>query len=183
MDVLFVGGGPAGLAGAIELARLVRADADQGSEPRHLEIGVLEKAAGLGEHCLSGAVVDPAPFRELFPGLPESEMPFRTPVEGERVLLLGPLGNVIHDFSYGDSGAWPAQADGGNALSPNRKSKRTGVLLALLLGPWTWLYTRASDGVKFRVGVGLSIAAFLFIAQFCDPCPHRIKHHAATRVV
>jgi hypothetical protein len=30
MDVLFVGGGPAGLAGAIELARLVKADNEAG---------------------------------------------------------------------------------------------------------------------------------------------------------
>ena len=30
LDVLFVGGGPAGLAGAIELAQLARADAEAG---------------------------------------------------------------------------------------------------------------------------------------------------------
>ncbi|MFM1559913.1 MAG: lamin tail domain-containing protein [Roseibacillus sp.] len=36
---------------------------------------------------------------------------------GERILLRGPLGNVIHDFDYGDSGDWPEQADGaGGAL-------------------------------------------------------------------
>ncbi len=93
MDVLFVGGGPAGLAGAIELARLVRAEAEEGGDLGSLEIGVLEKAAGLGEHCLSGAVVDPAPFRELFPELPESEFPFRGAVEGERVLFLTPSGS------------------------------------------------------------------------------------------
>lgn len=92
MDVLFVGGGPAGLAGAIELARLAKRDAEGGREMGTLEIGVLEKAAGLGEHCLSGAVVDPAPFRELFPDLPESDLPFRGEVRGERVLLLSASG-------------------------------------------------------------------------------------------
>ena len=84
MDVLFVGGGPAGLAGAIELARLARAD----DELAELEIGVLEKAAELGEHCLSGAVLNPEPFRELFPDVPESELPFKGPVEGESVYLM-----------------------------------------------------------------------------------------------
>src|SRR2546430_1977978 len=49
LDVLIVGAGPAGLAAAIELARLARRD---GTE---LNIGVLEKAAALGEHCLSVA--------------------------------------------------------------------------------------------------------------------------------
>ncbi|MEC9055967.1 MAG: lamin tail domain-containing protein, partial [Verrucomicrobiota bacterium] len=34
---------------------------------------------------------------------------------GERILLRGPLGNVIHDFTYGDSGDWPEQADGAGA--------------------------------------------------------------------
>lgn len=84
MDVLFVGGGPAGLAGAIELARLARED----KQLAGLEIGVLEKAAALGEHCLSGAVVKPGPFRELFPGTLDSELPFRRPAPADQVYLL-----------------------------------------------------------------------------------------------
>ena len=84
MDVLFVGAGPAGLAGAIELARLAKADATVGE----LNIGVLEKAGSLGEHCLSGAVVNPRTFEELFPGVPLGELPFRQPVTGEAVYLL-----------------------------------------------------------------------------------------------
>lgn len=90
MDVLFVGGGPAGLAGAIELARLVKADNDGGGGLGEIEIGVLEKAGQLGEHTLSGAVVNPRPFRTLFPGLPDSDLPFRRPVSGESVHLLTP---------------------------------------------------------------------------------------------
>ena len=46
MDVLFVGAGPAGLAGAIELARLAKADQEAGGGLGELNIGVLEKAAG-----------------------------------------------------------------------------------------------------------------------------------------
>ncbi len=88
LDVLFVGAGPAGLSGAIELARLVREDGESGGGLGEIEIGVLEKAGGLGEHSLSGAVVDPRPFRELFPDLKDEEFPFRTAVTRDRVYML-----------------------------------------------------------------------------------------------
>lgn len=90
MDVLFVGGGPAGLAGAIELARLVARDREAGGSIGEVEIGVLEKAAELGGHSLSGAVVNPGPFRTLFPDLPEEAFPFRGSVEREAVYFLRP---------------------------------------------------------------------------------------------
>jgi electron-transferring-flavoprotein dehydrogenase len=87
-DVLFVGGGPAGLAGAIELARRVKAHREQGGTLGDVGIAVLEKAESLGQHCLSGAVVNPRSLRELFPELKDSDFPFRRPVRGERVLFL-----------------------------------------------------------------------------------------------
>src|SRR3989449_6494805 len=82
LDVLIVGAGPAGLACAIELARLAQ------RERTDLNIGVLEKAEALGEHSLSGAVVNPGPLRELFPDLKDADFPFRGPVQKERVALL-----------------------------------------------------------------------------------------------
>jgi len=80
MDVTIVGAGPAGLACAIELARLGKDD--------QLNIAVLEKAESLGEHNLSGAVVNPRAFRELFPDLEDANFPFRGHVDAESVYFL-----------------------------------------------------------------------------------------------
>ncbi len=88
MDVCFGGGGPAGLAGAIELARLVKADNENGGSLGEIEIAVLEKAANLGGHNLSGAVVNPVAFKELFPELSISDFPFKGPVNGDDVYLM-----------------------------------------------------------------------------------------------
>ena len=88
MDVVIVGAGPAGLACAIELARLARQDQESGRGSAELNIAVLEKAGALGEHSLSGAVVNPRAFRELFPDLNPSDFPFRQPVAGEAVYFL-----------------------------------------------------------------------------------------------
>ena len=90
MDVVFVGGGPAGLAGAIHLAQLVQQDGTLGE----VNIAVLDKAPALGEHCLSGAVVNPRAFRELFPDVPEADLPFRSRVEKDGVYFLTE-GNAI----------------------------------------------------------------------------------------
>lgn len=88
LDVLFVGAGPAGLSGAIELARLVKKDNESGGNIGPIEIGVLEKAEALGNHNLSGAVINPIAFKELFPEIPVNEFPFKKPVSGERVYFL-----------------------------------------------------------------------------------------------
>jgi electron-transferring-flavoprotein dehydrogenase len=94
MDVLFVGAGPSGLAGAIHLARLVKAAQAAGSSIPDLNIGVLEKAGSLGEHNLSGAVINPRALRELFPELKDSDFPFRQPVTAESVYFLTESGSV-----------------------------------------------------------------------------------------
>jgi len=85
MDVVVIGAGPAGLSAAIELARQARAR----PEIAGLQIAVLDKAAALGEHNLSGAVLNPRALRDLFPDVRLDEVPFvHAPVTRERVYFL-----------------------------------------------------------------------------------------------
>ncbi len=88
-DVLFVGAGPASLAGAIKLALLVKSENEKtGGALGNATIGIVEKSAEVGHHILSGAVINPLPFRELFPELPMHEIPFAGPVQKDKVLFL-----------------------------------------------------------------------------------------------
>lgn len=93
MDVVFVGGGPAGLAGAIRLAQLVKEDNEKGGGIGEVEIGVLEKAENIGGHTLSGAVVNPVALKSLFPDLKEEDFPFRGAVKGDDVFFLTETGH------------------------------------------------------------------------------------------
>lgn len=88
-DVVFVGAGPASLGGAIQLAKLIREENEKsGGKLGEINIGVLEKSSEIGGHILSGAVIKPGPFQELFPELKIDELPFSAPVREEKVYFL-----------------------------------------------------------------------------------------------
>ena len=74
-DVVIVGAGPAGLAAACRLGQLAK------SQRRELDICAVEKAAEVGGHIVSGAVVESRALDELFPDWRERGAPLRTPVE------------------------------------------------------------------------------------------------------
>ena len=75
VDVLFVGAGPASLAGAIRLGQLAK------EAGRELEILVIEKGGEVGNHAISGLVLDPRALDELLPGWrDEKDAPVDAPV-------------------------------------------------------------------------------------------------------
>ena len=82
MDVVFVGAGPANLAAALHLKRLIDlhdsevADGKRsGSKIGEIQIAVIEKGPFVGAHILSGAVMDPIAIKELMPDFLEMGCP------------------------------------------------------------------------------------------------------------
>jgi len=91
-DVLIIGGGPSGLATAIHLADKLK---EKGLDHRIL---LIEKGSSIGSHILSGAVIKPAVFKELLPGVDISEIPFNAKVGKDRTVLLGKHGSIMLPF-------------------------------------------------------------------------------------
>jgi electron-transferring-flavoprotein dehydrogenase len=63
VDVLFVGARPATLAGAYHLGNLIARHNASGGSLGEVQLAVIEKSAELGDHELSGAVLDPIAAR------------------------------------------------------------------------------------------------------------------------
>ena len=83
-DVVIVGAGPAGLAAAIRLKQ----------QSPETSVTVVEKAAEIGGHILSGAVMDPVGLTELIPDWREPNVIRLAPV---------PLYNSFEDvYKFGE---------------------------------------------------------------------------------
>lgn len=82
-DILIVGGGPAGLAAAIKLKQLAAHD------NKELRVCLIEKAAEIGGHTLSGACIETKPIDELFPDWKEDPLcPIKQPVTKDKMMFL-----------------------------------------------------------------------------------------------
>jgi electron-transferring-flavoprotein dehydrogenase len=88
VGALVVGAGPAGLSAAIRLAQLLEERPELRERLGEVPIAVVEKGRAPGAHLLSGAVVNPRAFRQLFPGMHTEDMPFRAPVQREGLYFL-----------------------------------------------------------------------------------------------
>jgi electron-transferring-flavoprotein dehydrogenase len=83
-DVLFVGGGPANLAGAIKLMQFAK------KKNMSIEVALIEKGAEIGSHALSGAVLDPVALKGLIPDFLEKQCPIEATVTKDEFYFLTP---------------------------------------------------------------------------------------------
>lgn len=94
VGVLIVGGGPAGMATAIRLGRLIAEDPALAEQLGEVPIALADKGKVPGSHLLSGAVMKPEPIKDLFPDLAPADIPHYWEVDKEAVYFLTPGGKV-----------------------------------------------------------------------------------------
>ena len=89
VGALFVGGGPAGLAGAIRLGQLLADDPETAEKLGETPIALVDKGKLVGNHLLSGAVVNPSALRDLLPDTDPTSLPgCYGPVKKEAVFVM-----------------------------------------------------------------------------------------------
>ncbi len=100
VDILYVGAGPATLASSLHLMQLIETH-NQVKENQPIEpptILVLEKSASVGEHMLSGGVMNPKAIRELVPDFEEQGFPTEYVCDYAGFWLFHPKGKISSPF-------------------------------------------------------------------------------------
>jgi electron-transferring-flavoprotein dehydrogenase len=101
-DILIIGGGPSGLAAAIRLADLFK------EKKLQKKILLVDKGSSIGSHILSGAVIKPQVFKDLFPDESFEDIPFDSKVSSDVMYMLSAKGGFKMPFHP------PHMSNGGN---------------------------------------------------------------------
>ena len=133
-DVVIVGAGPAGLSCAIKLKQL---------KP-DLNVCVLEKAAAVGAHALSGAVIEPGPLDALAPEWRESPPGICVPAVRDEFRLLTRKGGMRLP------------------LPPQLHNRGNFIISLGLLTPWL---AQKAEGLGVDIFPGFAAAAPLVTAE------------------
>jgi electron-transferring-flavoprotein dehydrogenase len=160
VGVLVVGGGPAGLSAAIRVSQLLEERPAIRDRLGEIPVAVVEKGKAPGAHLLSGAVVNPRAFRQLFPGMHTEDMPFRSKVEREGLYYLTAKrslrlpapptmwnhGNYVASIS--EIGAWLGEQaeEGGATIVPETAARKLLVSGGRVVGIRTGDRGRGRDG-------------------------------------
>ena len=129
-DVVIVGGGPAGLSTAIKIKQI---NSD-------INVCILEKAAEVGGHILSGNVFETRALDELIPNWKEEGAPIKTKVNKEKFLFL----------SESSSFSWPTW------LLPSVQKNHNNYIISLA-NLCRWLAEKAETlGVEIFPGFAAS---------------------------
>lgn len=100
VDILFVGGGPANLSGALRLTQLIAnhnalvSAGETSGPPLAPRIALIEKGRDVGAHAISGAIFDPIALEELLPDYRERGFPFSLHVTRHGLRYLTTEGSV-----------------------------------------------------------------------------------------
>jgi electron-transferring-flavoprotein dehydrogenase len=160
VGVLIVGAGPAGLSAAIRVGQLLQERPELQEHLGDVPVAVVEKGRAPGAHLLSGAVVNPRAFRELFPGMLTEEMPFRGAVVREGVYYLTEKRHLRvpapptmwnhnhHVASLSEIGRWLAERaeELGVTIVPETSARRLLVSGGRVVGIRTGDKGRGKDG-------------------------------------
>lgn len=100
-DVLFVGAGIASLSAAYHLKQLVNKH-NQKNPDKKLDsptIGIFEKSQSVGDHVLSGTVIEPGVLDEFMPDWKDSDIPIKAKVSKDNMYFLTSKGGFRFPLS------------------------------------------------------------------------------------
>lgn len=94
-DILFIGAGIASISAAYYLKKLINQyNQENQNKLNNITIGVFEKSKAIGDHILSGAVLEPKILDEFIPAWESSNIPIKIKVSQDNIYFLNSKGQI-----------------------------------------------------------------------------------------